>query len=74
LRPKQVLLDPEFFGERSAREINDAQTAKFTQNPDLQKILLLTKTAKLVEHKRGKEPETYEALMMLRDDLTKEDR
>ena len=72
LRPKQVQIDPDFFGERSKEETAIAQRAKFTQNEDLLRMLLATKNAKLVEHKRGREPEAYETLMLLRDELIKE--
>jgi predicted NAD-dependent protein-ADP-ribosyltransferase YbiA (DUF1768 family) len=72
LRPKQVQIDPDFFGERSKEESATAQRAKFTQNEDLLRMLLATKNAKLVEHKRGREPEAYETLMLLRDEITKE--
>ncbi len=35
IRPKQVQVDPDFFGERAKREMRDAQEAKFVQNADL---------------------------------------
>jgi predicted NAD-dependent protein-ADP-ribosyltransferase YbiA (DUF1768 family) len=54
------------------KEMREAQKAKFSQNPDLKNILLLTKNAKLVEHKRGKEPEMYETLMVIRESLKNE--
>tara|TARA_Y100000816_G_scaffold175374_1_gene126224 strand:- start:8680 stop:10746 length:2067 start_codon:yes stop_codon:yes gene_type:complete len=72
IRPKQVKVDPDFFGERSQKELREAQYAKFTQNPDLQQLLLATKTAKLVEHKRGKPSDVYEELMLIRDELAKQ--
>ena len=72
LRPKQVKIDPDFFGARSEKELHDAQYAKFTQNPDLLSMLLATKTAKLVEHRRGRESDVYDSLMLIRDDLAKE--
>lgn len=72
IRPKQVQVDPDFFGERSVKEMREAQKAKFSQNPDLKNILLLTKNAKLVEHKRGKEPEMYETLMVIRESIKNE--
>jgi len=70
LRPKQVVVDPDFFGPRAEKEIHDAQYAKFTQNPDLLSLLMATKTAKLVEHRRGRQPDVYESLMLIRNDLT----
>lgn len=71
IRPKQVEIDEDFFGTRSEKELKDAQYAKFTQNEDLLSMLLATKTAKLVEHKRGRKPEVYESLMIIRNDLMK---
>jgi len=71
IRPKQVVVDPDFFGERSRREIHDAQEAKFTQNEDLKNILILTDNAKILEHKRGREPEVYDSLMVIREKIKK---
>lgn len=71
LRPKQVQVDPDFFGERSSQEMYAAQEAKFEQNPELKNILLLTDNAKLVEHKRGKQPEVYDSLMLIRENMKK---
>ena len=51
--------------------MNDANTAKFTQIPDLKQVLVETKNAKLVHYKRGHEPEVMDDLMILRDKLAK---
>ena len=72
VRPKEVVVDPDFFGPRSEKELYDAQYAKFTQNEDLLKLLLATNNAKLVQHKRSREPEIYESLMLVRDKIRKE--
>jgi hypothetical protein len=51
--------------------MDSANTSKFKQNPELTKALIETKTAKLVQYRRGKEPEVLDDLMILRDKLTK---
>ena len=72
VRPKEVVIDPDFFGPRSEKELYDAQYAKFTQNDDLKALLLATNNAKLVHHKRSREPEIYESLMLVRDKMRRE--
>ena len=74
IRPKEVEIDPDFFGEKSEKEHNQAQIAKFKypQNIDLKEVLLATNNAKLVHYVHAKEPELMEGLMILRDKLRKE--
>jgi len=69
IRPKQVDIDPDFYGTRNKKEIYAAQFAKFTQNEDLKKLLLLTDNAKLEHYRRGQEPEVFEELMLIRDKI-----
>lgn len=71
IRPKTVIVDPEFFLKRATKEMDAANTAKFKQNLDLAKALIETKNAKLVLYRRGKEAEALDDLMILRDKLAK---
>jgi predicted NAD-dependent protein-ADP-ribosyltransferase YbiA (DUF1768 family) len=72
IRPKEVTVDSDFFLKRGEKEMSDAQTAKFTQNEDLKKLLIETKNAKLVHYVRASPPVTFDFMMILRDRLVKE--
>jgi predicted NAD-dependent protein-ADP-ribosyltransferase YbiA (DUF1768 family) len=69
LRPSQVEIDPDFFGERYKKEMYTAQYAKFTQNEDLKKMLLATNDAKLMHYIRGSPPDVFDDLMLIRDKI-----
>jgi len=70
IRPKDVNCDNDFFsGGRADKEMFAAQYAKFSQHDDLKTLLQLTKNAKLVQYRKGREPKVYDALMLVRDEL-----
>ena len=71
LRPENIKIDSDFYGERHLQEREKAVFAKFSQNLDLGEILRLTKDAKLVKYvaKKPAEPDTI--LMKVRQVLDK---
>jgi predicted NAD-dependent protein-ADP-ribosyltransferase YbiA (DUF1768 family) len=71
LRPHEVTIDSDFYGNRQKKEIYAAQYAKFTQNDDLKNLLLSTEDAKLTHFKKGSEPEVFDELMLIRDKIRK---
>ena len=62
---EKVSLDSDFYGGRDKVERANALTAKF-ENPQLRKVLMGTKKAKLLHFVRGSEPEVDTLLMELR--------
>ena len=71
LRPTNIKVDSDFYGARYREEREKALFAKFSQNEDLKKILLLTKDAKLEKYMPKTETETDTILMKVRRDLRK---
>ena len=69
IRPKDVKIDPNFFSGRHKQEMKVAQGAKFSQNPELTRLLLATKDAKLTHFVRGAEPVVFTELMEVRREL-----
>ena len=70
LRPKSIVIDPDFYGERSKKEREMAVRSKFAQNEDLKQLLLNTKTAKLIQFIPRNEPETDIIIMKIRKELS----
>tara|TARA_B000000532_G_scaffold68087_1_gene53992 strand:+ start:1232 stop:2935 length:1704 start_codon:yes stop_codon:yes gene_type:complete len=70
LRPTSVKMDKDFFkNNRSSNEMKQAQREKYSQNPDLKKMLLLTKDAKLTHFSRGSPPIVFTETMELRKEF-----
>lgn len=69
LRPRNVDVDPDFYGERSETEREIAVSAKFEQNEDLKILLLNTKKSKLLHYIHGAPPEIDLILMNVRNKL-----
>ena len=69
LRPKEVLIDEDFYGARNETELYEAQFAKFSQNEDLKHLLIETKNAKLMLYLHRKEPKLAENLINIREKL-----
>ena len=69
LRPDDVDIDSEFFNGRNTRVLEDGTMAKFNQNDDLAKILLMTNNAKLINYVFSKQPTVSIHLMRVRSKL-----
>lgn len=63
---KKVKIDPDFYGQRSIQEKQDALLAKFTQNDNLKYLLKYTYPAKLLLFKRRQKPKLARDLMEIR--------
>ena len=68
---KKTSIDNDFFNGRNQIVIENALRAKFTQNKDLGKLLVLTKRAKLQLYIRGSPPLVNNSLMKIRKELNK---
>jgi predicted NAD-dependent protein-ADP-ribosyltransferase YbiA (DUF1768 family) len=69
LRPANVNIDSNFYGDRSSSERELALEAKFTQNEDMKQLLLATRNAKLMHFIRGQPAEPDHLLMKVRQKL-----
>lgn len=63
LRPKNIKIDPDYYGDRAAEERMLALTAKFGQSEILRRILLATKESVLKCYRKG-EPLLEDAQIM----------
>ena len=72
VRPNDVKMDPDFYGKRKEKVLDDAIYAKFSQNEELKGLLLETKKGKLLHYKKSKEPELMETLMIVREKIKNE--
>jgi hypothetical protein len=70
IKEPHVQVDPSYSTIKN-KVLHDAQYAKFSQHKDLQFLLQSTKDAKLVYHIRGKKPEVYYELMVVRQELSR---
>jgi predicted NAD-dependent protein-ADP-ribosyltransferase YbiA (DUF1768 family) len=69
LRPVNVNIDSNFYGDRSSSERELALEAKFTQNEDMKQLLLATRNSKLMHFIRGQPAEPDHLLMKVRQKL-----
>ena len=70
LRPKSIIIDPDFYGQkRNLIERELGVRTKFAQNEDMKQLLLATKNAKLIHFVRGDGYETDKILMDIRKEL-----
>lgn len=70
VRPSNIKIDPKFYGGDHRETMQKALMAKFTQNDELKRILLLTKDAKLQRFTKGASPKVLEILMIVRKELS----
>ena len=64
-RPKEIKMDEDFM-ENKFKVMEKGQYAKYSQNEDLKKMLILTKDAKLQHFVRGCKPVVFHDTMKLR--------
>jgi predicted NAD-dependent protein-ADP-ribosyltransferase YbiA (DUF1768 family) len=72
LRPRDVRIDPDFYGSRKYEEREKALYAKFSQNEDLRTMLMATKDAVLKKHIPKMEAEVDTLLMQVRKKIQTE--
>jgi len=72
VRPRSIVLDPDFFTGRGDQEMYYAQYAKFTQNQNMRDVLVATKDAQLIHTvSRSTQVIPFDNLMYIRDKMKK---
>ena len=74
VRPFEVRIDPDFYGNKNKKILFSAQYAKFTQNKDLYTILMATLNAKLLHYIRGAPADVAYSLMEVREQLRNDEK
>jgi hypothetical protein len=69
LRPDEIVIDPDFFNGTNTRVLEKGTMAKFEQNDELAKVLLMTNNAKLINYVFSKPPTISYHLMRVRSKL-----
>jgi hypothetical protein len=69
IRPLDIKIDPDFYGNRKNEEREKALYAKFSQNEDLKSIILSTKNALLKKHIPKSSAEPDNILMKVRKQI-----
>jgi hypothetical protein len=69
LRPLDIKIDPDFYGNRKNEEREKALYAKFSQNEDLKAILIATRNAVLKKHIPKSKSEPDNILMKVRKQI-----
>jgi predicted NAD-dependent protein-ADP-ribosyltransferase YbiA (DUF1768 family) len=69
IRPLEIKIDPDFYGNRKNEEREKAVYAKFSQNDDLKEIIIETKNAVLKKHIPKSKSEPDMILMKVRKQI-----
>jgi predicted NAD-dependent protein-ADP-ribosyltransferase YbiA (DUF1768 family) len=69
LRPSDIKIDPDFYGNRKLEEREKALYSKFSQNEDLKAILIATRNAVLKQHVPKSNAQTDNILMRVRKQI-----
>ena len=72
IRPLEIKIDPDFYGNRKNEEREKAVYAKFSQNDDLKEIIIETKNAVLKKHVPKSKSESDMILMKVRKQIQNE--